>query len=229
MPQTLAARASSEPLISGGLWTVSVRSMDGSVVLHVLDLVGIFVFGITGALVGVRKKLDVFGIQVLALVTGLGGGFLRDVLIGATPPAALQDWRYLVVPVVAGLLTFFLHPRIGRVERLVNIFDAAGLALFCVTGAVKATSYGLSPLPAALLGTISGIGGGVIRDILSGRVPVVLRSEIYATPAFLGAGIVVVAAALDYEELWVPVTAAVICFLIRLIAIRRGWNAPLPR
>jgi uncharacterized membrane protein YeiH len=212
-----------------GLWTVSVRCMDGSVVLQVLDLVGIFVFGITGALVGVRKKLDVFGIQVLAMVTGLGGGFLRDVLIGATPPAALQDWRYLVVPVLAGLLTFFLHPRIGRLERMVNIFDAAGLALFCVTGAVKASSYGLSPLPAALLGTISGIGGGVIRDILSGRVPVVLRSEIYATPALLGAGIVVVAAALDYEELWVPVTAAVICFLIRLIAIRRGWNAPLPR
>jgi uncharacterized membrane protein YeiH len=203
--------------------------MDGSVVLQVLDLVGIFVFGITGALVGVRKTLDVFGILVLALVTGLGGGFLRDVLIGATPPAALQDWRYLVVPVLAGLLTFFLHPRIGRLERMVNIFDAAGLALFCVTGAVKATSYGLSPLPAALLGTISGIGGGVIRDVLSGRVPVVLRSEIYATPALLGAGIVVVASALDYEELWVPVTAAVICFLIRLIAIRRGWNAPLPR
>ncbi len=212
-----------------GLWTVSVRSMDGSVVLQVLDLVGIFVFGITGALVGVRKKLDVFGILVLALVTGLGGGFLRDVLIGATPPAALQDWRYLVVPVLAGLLTFFLHPRIGRLERMVNIFDAAGLALFCVIGAVKASSYGLSPLPAALLGTISGIGGGVIRDILSGRVPVVLRSEIYATPAFLGAGIVVIAAELDYHELWVPVTAAVICFLIRLIAIRRGWNAPLPR
>ncbi|ONI69424.1 hypothetical protein BWI15_22850 [Kribbella sp. ALI-6-A] len=203
--------------------------MDGSVVLHVLDLVGIFVFGITGALVGVRKKLDVFGILVLALVTGLGGGFLRDVLIGATPPAALQDWRYLVVPVTAGLVTFFLHPRIGRVERLVNIFDAAGLALFCVTGAVKAIDYGLSPLPAALLGTISGIGGGVVRDVLSGRVPVVLRSEIYATPALLGAGIVVVAAALDYEELWVPITGAVICFVIRLLAIRRGWNAPLPR
>jgi uncharacterized membrane protein YeiH len=199
------------------------------VVLHVLDLVGIFVFGITGALVGVRKKLDVFGILVLALVTGLGGGFLRDVLIGATPPAALQDWRYLVVPVTAGLVTFFLHPRIGRVERLVNIFDAAGLALFCVTGAVKAIDYGLSPLPAALLGTISGIGGGVVRDVLSGRVPVVLRAEIYATPALLGAGIVVVAAALDYEELWVPIMGAVICFVIRLLAIRRGWNAPLPR
>ncbi|TCO51569.1 putative membrane protein YeiH [Kribbella antiqua] len=197
--------------------------------LHVLDLVGIFVFGITGALVGVRKKLDVFGIQVLALVTGLGGGFIRDVLIGVTPPTALQDWRYLVVPIAAGLLTFFLHPGIGRVERLVNIFDAAGLALFCVTGALKAINAGLSPFSAALLGMISGIGGGVIRDILSGRVPVVLRSEIYATPAFLGAGIVVVAAALEYNALWVPIVAALICFTIRLLAIRRGWNAPLPR
>ncbi|MEV0287808.1 MULTISPECIES: trimeric intracellular cation channel family protein [unclassified Kribbella] len=197
--------------------------------LQVLDLIGIFVFGITGALVGVRKQLDVFGILVLALVTGLGGGFLRDVLIGATPPAALQDWRYLVVPVVAGLVTFFLHPGIGRVERLVNIFDAAGLALFCVIGARKAIEAGLSPLSAALLGTISGIGGGVIRDLLSGRVPVVLRSEIYATPAFLGAGIVVIAAALDYHVLWVPIVAALTCFGIRLLAILRGWNAPLPR
>ena len=134
-----------------------------------------------------------------------------------------------MVPVVAGLLTFFLHPGIGRVERQVNIFDAAGLALFCVIGALKALDYGLSPLAAALIGTISGIGGGVIRDILSGRVPVVLRAEIYATPAFLGSGIVVVAAALKYDALWVPVAAAVTCFGIRLIAIRRGWNAPLPR
>ena len=204
-------------------------TVDGSAALEVLDLVGIFVFGITGGLVGVRKKLDVFGIQVLALVTGLGGGFIRDVLIGATPPAALEDWRYLVVPVAAGLLTFFLHPGIGRVERLVNIFDAAGLALFCVTGARKALDYGLPPLSAALLGTIAGIGGGVIRDVLSGRVPVVLRSEIYATPAFLGAGIVVVASALDYNGPWIPLAAALVCFTIRLLAIRRGWNAPLPR
>jgi uncharacterized membrane protein YeiH len=197
--------------------------------LHVLDLVGIFVFGITGALVGVRKQLDVFGILVLAFVTGLGGGFIRDVLIGATPPAALVDWRYLVVPVAAGLITFFLHPGIGRVERLVNIFDAAGLALFCVTGARKALEYGLPPLSAALVGTISGIGGGVIRDLLSGRVPVVLRSEIYATPAFLGAGIVVLVDAVHYSATWTTLAAAVVCFVIRLFAIRRGWNAPLPR
>jgi len=194
-----------------------------------LDLVGIFVFAITGALVGVRKQLDVFGVQVLALVTGLGGGFIRDVLIGATPPAALDDWRYLAVPVAAGLLTFFLHPGIGRVERLVNIFDAAGLGLFCVTGALKALAYGLPPLSAALVGTISGIGGGVIRDILSGRVPVVLRREIYAIPAFLGGGIVVVAHRADVYAPWVAVAAAVVCIVIRLLAIRRGWNAPLPR
>lgn len=206
-----------------------MRAVTGTAVLYLLDLVGIFVFGITGALVGVRKKLDVFGVLVLAAVTGLGGGFIRDVLIGATPPAALQDWRYLVVPIAAGLLTFFLHPGIGRVERLVNIFDAAGLALFCVTGALKAINFGLSPFSAALLGTISGIGGGVIRDLLSGRVPVVLRSEIYAIPALLGAGIVVVAAALEYDALWVPIAGALTCFAIRLIAIRRGWNAPLPR
>jgi uncharacterized membrane protein YeiH len=210
-------------------WVRYRAGVDGSVALQVLDLVGIFVFGITGALVGVRKKLDVFGIQVLALVTGLGGGFLRDVLIGATPPAALADGRYLAVPVVAGLMTFFLHPGIGRVERLVNVFDAAGLALFCVTGARKALDFGLSPLSAALLGTISGIGGGVIRDVLSGRVPVVLRSEIYAIPAFLGAGIVVLADAAHYDATWVTIAGAAVCFVIRLLAIRRGWNAPLPR
>jgi uncharacterized membrane protein YeiH len=217
--------------VSAAGFTDSTRygSLVNGWALQVLDLVGIFVFGITGALVGVRKKLDVFGIQVLALVTGLGGGFIRDVLIGASPPAALVDWRYLVVPVAAGLITFFLHPGIGRVERLVNIFDAAGLALFCVTGARKALEYDLPPLSAALVGTITGIGGGVIRDLLSNRVPVVLRSEIYATPAFLGAGIVVVVDALGYNAAWTTLAAAIVCFVIRLFAIRRGWNAPLPR
>ncbi len=194
-----------------------------------LDLAGIFVFAITGALVGVRKQLDVFGVQVLALVTGLGGGFIRDVLIGALPPAALEDWRYLVVPVVAGLVTFFLHPGLGRVERLIGVFDAAGLGLVCVTGTLKALAYGLGPLPSALLGTITGIGGGVLRDGLSGRVPVVLRSEIYATPAFLGAALVVTAHELDVYRSWVAVLAAVLCFAIRFLAIRRGWNAPRAR
>ena len=138
-------------------------------VLVVLDLVGIFVFAITGALVAVRKDLDVFAVLVLAGVTGLGGGFIRDLLIGAVPPAALADWRYLLVPVVAGIVTFYFHPALGRAERVVNVLDAAGLSLFCVTGALKALDYGLGPVPAALLGMVTGIGGGVARDVLAGR------------------------------------------------------------
>src|SRR3954447_5705215 len=126
-------------------------------VLVVLDLVGIFVFAISGALVAVRKDLDIFAVLVLAGITGLGGGFVRDVLIGATPPAALVDWRYLLVPVAAGLIGFFFHPVLGRLERVITVLDAAGLSLFCVTGALKALAYGLGPVPSALLGMVSGI------------------------------------------------------------------------
>ena len=149
-----------------------------SVFLVVLDLVGIAVFAVSGGLVAVRKDLDIFGVLVLAVTTGLGGGFIRDVLIGAVPPAALADWRYLLVPAVAGLVTFWFHPTLGRMERLVNVFDAAGLSVFCVTGALKALAFGLGMLPAAVLGMVSAIGGGMLRDVLAGRVPVVLRGEL---------------------------------------------------
>ena len=188
-------------------------------VLVVLDLVGIFVFAITGALVAVRKELDVFAVLVLAGTAGLGGGFLRDVLIGAVPPAALADWRYLLVPAAAGLVTFFFHPSLGRKERVINVLDAAGLSLFCVTGALKALAYGLGPVPSALMGMLTGIGGGMLRDVLTGRVPLVFRGELYATPALVGheAGLRAVVVA------W---PAAAVCFGWRVVAVRRGWNAP---
>jgi uncharacterized membrane protein YeiH len=197
--------------------------------LVTLDLIGIFVFAISGALVAVRKDLDVFGVLVLAGATGLGGGFLRDVLIDATPPAALTDWRYLMVPVVAGLVTFRFHPAVGRMERGVNIFDAFGLALFCVTGALKALEYGLGPLPAALMGLLTAIGGGIIRDLLTGRVPVVFRGEIYATAALVGAAIAVVGDELGWPVLIGALLGGGACLAWRLLAIRRGWRAPLPR
>ena len=203
-------------------------SPDPNVLITVLDLVGIFVFAISGGLVAVRKDLDIFGVLVLAGTTGLGGGFLRDVLIGALPPAALADWRYLLVPVSAGLLTFWFHPAIGRRERVINIFDAAGLALFCVTGAVKALEAGLGPVPSALMGMLTGIGGGILRDILAGRVPIVLRGELYATPALVGALIVVVGLEAGAAVSVVAVPAAAVCLLWRLLAMRRGWNAPRP-
>ncbi|RYC10897.1 trimeric intracellular cation channel family protein [Nocardioides zhouii] len=197
--------------------------------LVVLDLVGIFVFAVTGALVAVRKNLDLFAALVLGGVTGLGGGFVRDVLIGATPPAALADWRYLMVPVAAGLLTFAFHPVIGRLERVVTLFDAFGLALFCVTGALKAVDYGLGPLPAALLGMVTGIGGGILRDVLAGRVPVIFEGALYATPALTGA---LVAVLLDRADLPLGVVAAAgfsTCLGFRLLALVRGWRAPLPK
>jgi uncharacterized membrane protein YeiH len=198
------------------------------VTLVVLDLVGIFVFAVTGALVGVRKDLDVFGVLVLAGTTGLGGGFLRDVLIDATPPAALEDWRYLLVPVVAGLLTFWFHPAVGRRERTVTVLDAFGLGLFCVTGTLKALEYDLGPVPAALMGMVTGIGGGMARDLLASRVPVVFRGDLYATPALAGAFVTVAGYRLDLPVLIIAVAGAGVCIVWRLVAMWRNWQAPVP-
>jgi len=194
----------------------------------VLDLVGIFVFAISGALVAVRRDLDIFGVLVLAGTTGLGGGFLRDVLIDATPPDALADWRYLLVPVTAGLVTFAFHPVFGRVERMIVVFDAFGLALFCVTGALKALDFGLEPVPAALMGMVTAIGGGIARDLLAGRVPEVFRGELYATPALAGAAVVVVLDGLDQPTVLVAAAGAGVCLVWRLLALRLHWRAPMP-
>lgn len=196
----------------------------------VLDLMGIFVFATSGALVAVRKGMDLFGVLVLAGATGLGGGFVRDVLIGATPPAALMDWRYLVVPIAAGLLTFVLpFAEGGRRERAMLTMDAVGLAVFCATGALKATAYGLSPLPAALMGMLTGIGGGIIRDLLANRMPEVFRGELYATPALAGAAITVGLNNGSLPPVAVALVGAAVCLIWRLAALWWEWKAPMPR
>ena len=197
--------------------------------LVVLDLLGIFVFAVAGALVAVRRNLDIFAVLVLGGVTGLGGGFIRDVLIGATPPAALADWRYLLVPIAAGLLTFVAHPTIGRLERVVTVLDAFGLALFCVAGALKAVDHGLDPLPAALMGMVTGIGGGMIRDVLAGSVPVIFEGVVYATPALAGATVAVLLDRTDLPTVVVASAGFATCLGWRLLAMVRGWRAPLPK
>lgn len=197
--------------------------------LVVLDLLGIFVFAVAGALVAVRRNLDIFAVLVLGGVTGLGGGFIRDVLIGATPPAALADWRYLLVPIAAGLLTFVAHPTIGRLERVVTVLDAFGLALFCVAGALKAVDHGLDPLPAALMGMVTGIGGGMIRDVLAGSVPVIFEGVVYATPALAGATVAVLLDRTDLPLVVVASAGFATCLGWRLLAMVRGWRAPLPK
>jgi uncharacterized membrane protein YeiH len=201
-----------------------------SLTLIVTDLVGIFVFAVTGALAAVRKELDVFGVVVLALTTGLGGGFIRDVLIGASPPAALQDWRYLMVPIAAGLLTFSFHPVFSKLEKAMNVFDAAGLALFAVAGALKAMDFDLGPIPATLMGLVTGVGGGIARDVLAGRVPAVMqRGELYAIPATAGAAIAAFGIELGLPTLAVAAAGGVLCFVWRVLAIWRHWHAPVPQ
>lgn len=198
--------------------------------LLTLDLLGVAVFAVSGGLLAVRQRLDIVGVLVLAVVTGLGGGVIRDVVIGDVPPPGLADWRYLVTALVAGLIAFWFHPAIERTVRLVNVFDAFGLGLFAVAGAVKASEYGLGPVPAALLGMVTGIGGGMIRDVLADRVPVVLSGgELYAIPAVSGAAVAVVGYHLDLPTAWLAVPAAALTIAWRLVAIWRGWRAPLPR
>ena len=195
--------------------------------LLVLDLAGIAVFASTGALIAVRKELDVFGVAVLAMMTGLGGGVMRDLLIGAVPPAALDDWRYLVVPFATAIVVFAFHPTFGRLEREIMVLDALGLSLFCVTGAVTAEVVGLNVLAASALGMLTGIGGGMLRDVASGRVPAVFRGELYATPAFAGAVIAAIVSDQGWSQWWYALAAAV-CLVWRVLALRRGWTAPLP-
>jgi uncharacterized membrane protein YeiH len=193
-----------------------------------LDLVGTFVFALSGALAGAKRRLDFFGIMVLSFAAANSGGIIRDLLIGAVPPAAISDWRYLVASLVAGALTFFWHPAIERLHRAVLVFDGAGLALFAVSGTQKALVFGLDPIMAALLGMVTGIGGGMMRDVLLSEVPTVLRSEIYAIAALAGAAVVVVGHILLLPSAIVAVTGAVLCFGIRILAIHRSWHLPTP-
>jgi uncharacterized membrane protein YeiH len=193
----------------------------------ILDLLGTFVFAISGAADGVKHRLDVFGVSVLAFVAGNAGGMTRDVLMGAVPPAAISDWRYVVASLIAGIATFLWYPRIARLHQIVLVFDAAGLALFAVSGAQKTLAYGINPLVAALLGMLTGIGGGMLRDLLVREVPVVLRSDLYALAALAGAAIMIG----GHEQGWpvVPtaIAGAMACFIMRMVAIRRGWRLPI--
>jgi len=191
-----------------------------------LDLAGTFAFGLSGALAGVRARLDLYGVVVLAAVVGLAGGITRDILLGALPPATFSDWRYLATVVCAALLTFFAHPTLERFSRPVAVFDAAGLSLFCVTGATKALDFQVGAVQAVLLGVITATGGGMLRDVLVREIPTVLRNELYAVPALVGASIVVAASKLGHDPGGASVAAAATCFLIRLASLRFGIELP---
>ncbi|MET9549785.1 MULTISPECIES: trimeric intracellular cation channel family protein [unclassified Streptomyces] len=197
-------------------------------VQHALDIVGIFVFAISGALLAVRKNFDVFGIAVLAEVTALGGGLFRDLVIGAVPPAAFTDLGYFITPLFAAALVFFLHPEVERTQLAVNVFDAAGLGLFCVAGTTKAYDYGLGLTASAALGLMTAVGGGVLRDIVANEVPSLVRwdRDLYAVPAIVGATMVALCIRFDELTAFTSGLAVVTTFVLRLLALRYHWRAP---
>ncbi len=200
-----------------------------SILLLAFDLIGTFVFALSGGVLAVRKRLDLFGVLVLSCAAAVSGGIVRDVLIGAHPPASLADWRYLVMAMVAGLVTFRWNGLIERLSNPVQLFDAAGLALFAVLGTAKALAFGLSPFAAMLLGMVTGIGGGIARDVLVARVPVVLQSELYAMAALVGGGVVALAPILHLPQQPAMVIGALACFGLRYMALRHGWRLPVAR
>ena len=195
----------------------------------VLDLCGTFAFALSGATAAARRRLDLFGVLVLAFAASTFGGISRDVLIGDNPPAAFDDWRYLATAMAAGVIAFLWLHAIERLRNPVRMLDAVGLAFFAVAGTEKALAFGLSPVMAALMGMITGIGGGMARDILLAEVPQVLRAELYAVAALAGAGIVVGGYLLGLPALLVAVVGGLTCFGLRMAGLRWGWQLPMPR
>jgi uncharacterized membrane protein YeiH len=227
---SIAAGFASEVATSLAAQAVSPSGLEPTLE-RTLDLIGVFAFAISGGLLAVRKGFELVGVTSLALVTALGGGVLRDLLLGATPPTAFSDVLYLVVPLAAAAVVFTGHWLINRtVNRAVMIFDAAGLGLFCVTGAVKAASFGASAVGAVLIGVISAAGGGIFRDVLANEQPSIFHrnSTLYAIPAALGASAVVVSWRNDFYSGGLAIGVAIAVFVIRLVAVRFRWRAPMP-
>jgi uncharacterized membrane protein YeiH len=200
-----------------------------STLFLVLDLAGVFAFALNGALTAIRiARLDVVGVVTLGMVTALGGGIVRDVFLGSLPPATFSDWRYLVVAAAGSLIAFGFGRRLDRIAGAILVLDAAGLSLFAVSGASKALDLGVGPVQAVILGAITGVGGGTIRDVLIGRIPIVLRSELYAIPALAAAVVVAVADAAGAYGVAAAVAGATLCFAIRMVGVRFSINAPAP-
>lgn len=191
------------------------------------DLIGVAVFAASGASAGIAKRLDLFGVAFVGFVAALGGGILRDLVIGSVPPLAFADWRYAVTAVGAAVLVFWLHPQLTRWRRPVLLLDASGLGLFTVTGTIKALDAGVPPVGACLIGMLTAIGGGLARDLLTGEIPVVLQRDFYALAALVGAILVTILRETGIAD---PLSMGVSALLItgvRLIALYRRWSAPV--
>jgi len=194
-----------------------------------LNFSGTFAFGLSGGILAVKKRMDLFGVLVLSVATGLGGGIMRDLILGHTPPATITDWRYLAAAALAGIIVFLWYNRIANHGTFVTTFDAVGLSVFTVTGTVIALDASLGPAPAALLGMLTGVGGGVLRDVLAAEVPLIFRSEVYAVASMLGAVIIIVASQAGFSGIRAEILAALATFILRMVSVQRGWKIPVAR
>ena len=203
--------------------------MDTATALLIADLIGVAVFAASGASAGVGKRLDIFGVVFLGAVAALGGGVFRDVVIGDFPPLAFADWRYSVTAGAAALVVFFFHPQVARIRRTVLVLDAAGLGLFTAAGTLKALDFQVPVVGACIIGMMTGIGGGLLRDLLTTQIPLVLQREIYAVASMLAAAVVVVGHRLGVQDLALLIGAAALTFVVRVTAVLRDWSAPVAR
>jgi uncharacterized membrane protein YeiH len=195
--------------------------------LFAADIAGTLVFAVEGSMAAVNGNLDLIGIMTLAFCTALGGGIIRDTLLGSLPPASLRDWRYPTIVLSAAALVFFLHSEVRAIPVLyIQVLDAAGLAIFAIAGTEKALLHKMNPLVAVLLGTITGVGGGTIRDVLLNQVPTVLRFEVYASAALLGSICMIVATKVRVPATWAASLGGVFCFLLRVVSLLSHWNVP---
>ena len=200
---------------------------DSAQLLLVVDLIGTFVFGLEGASAAIQYNLDLLGILVLAFSTALAGGLIRDLLIGAIPPKAIRDWRYPAAAFFGGAVVILWHSRVSQIPLMfLIVVDAAGLALFAVAGATKALDFGIHPFMAVLMGGITGVGGGTVRDILLARVPMVLQSDIYAVAALAGAAVTIAGLRAKLSPTLMTALGAAACFVLRVVAVWRHWNLP---
>jgi uncharacterized membrane protein YeiH len=200
---------------------------DSARMLLTIDLLGTFVFAVEGAMAAIEGKLDLLGLMVLAFATALVGGIIRDLLIGAIPPGSIRDWRYPATAFLGGAVVFCFYHFVTQVPPwVIIIFDAAGLGLFAVAGAAKALDFGIHPFIAVLMGGVTGVGGGTVRDVLLTRIPSVLRADVYATAALAGATVLVLGLRLKMNPKFATILGSVVCFGLRVVSVWRHWNLP---
>ncbi|MBI9105937.1 MAG: trimeric intracellular cation channel family protein [Spirochaetales bacterium] len=187
------------------------------------------IFAITGTFKAIRYELDILGVCTLAVMTGVGGGIFRDLLLGDSPPAAFRDETYFLACIAAGLMTAVLASKIARVWKLVKIFDAVGLGVFTAIGAAKGMDFGLGFVGILLTGAITATGGGMIRDILVREIPSVISRDFYATASFLGAASLIIASYAGADRGTQIAAAVIVTTLIRLIAMKTSLSLPKVR